>query len=286
MEIKRKPPWLTIRIKGGKKRGDVEKILSDYNLHTVCEEAACPNRCECFASGTATFLIMGPHCSRSCRFCNVSSEKPLPLDPQEPRHLAEAVSRLGLKHVVITSVTRDDLADGGSAHFVECVRLLKKNPETPKIELLIPDFQGDQEALFKVLDAGPDILNHNVETVPSLYSRVRPQADFEQSLQVLTRTKENYPSIFSKSGFMLGLGECREEVLALLQALYQSKCEILTIGQYLPPSKNHYPLQDYIHPDVFAEYKKIALDMGFKAVASGPFVRSSYFAADLFSEII
>jgi lipoic acid synthetase len=277
----KKPEWLKIKINNSTNVSDIKKMLSRLSLHTVCEEANCPNQMECFGKRTATFMIMGRICSRNCQFCNVESNHPTPLDNSEPEHIAEAVKELKLKHVVITSVTRDDLPDGGTLHFAETIKAVKRLNTKVIVEVLIPDFKGDEDGLKLVIDAGPEIINHNVETVPRLYPEVRPQADYRQSLDVIKNVKKQGMNIFSKSGIMIGLGETKDEVLELFRDLRKADCDILTVGQYLAPSKKHYPVSEYIHPDVFAFYKEEAEKMGFKSVASGPFVRSSYNAAEV-----
>jgi len=253
---------------------EVMGILRELGLHTVCEEANCPNRGECFESKTATFMILGNVCTRNCTFCAVSKGKPQPVDPDEPERLAEAASKLGLEYVVVTSVTRDDLPDGGAGHFAKVTQELHK--KGIKTELLIPDFQGNEQALKTVLDSDPEVLNHNVETVPRLYPEVRPKANYLQSLELLNRARDHT----TKSGIMLGLGEKQEEVEEVLDDLIKAGCDFLTIGQYLAPSRYHHPVIDYVHPDKFEELKQIALHKGFKHVASGPFVRSSYHAKE------
>ena len=277
----RKPEWLKIRVSSSSNISDVKEMLSRLSLHTVCEEANCPNQMECFSKRTATFMIMGRTCTRNCRFCNVENNLPVPLDKNEPDHISEAVKELKLRHVVITSVTRDDLPDGGAAHFAETIRAVKKACKNVIVEVLIPDFRGDSRALSEVIEAGPEIINHNVETVPGLYKEVRPQADYIQSLNVIRGIREKGNNIFSKSGIMVGLGEKQEEVLSLFRDLRNAECDILTVGQYLAPSSKHYPVKEYIHPDHFRFYEEEALKIGFKSVASGPFVRSSYNAAEV-----
>jgi lipoyl synthase len=277
----KKPEWLKIKINNNTNVSDIKKMLSRLSLHTVCEEANCPNQMECFGKGTATFIIMGRICSRNCQFCNVENNPPTPLEKLEPEHIAEAVKELKLKHVVITSVTRDDLPDGGAAHFADTIKAVKRLNTKVIVEVLIPDFKGDENGLKLIIDAEPEIINHNVETVPRLYPGVRPQADYLQSLNVIKNVKKLGINFFSKSGIMVGLGERQDEVLDLFKDLRNVDCDILTIGQYLAPSKKHYPVSEYIHPDVFAFYKEEAEKMGFKSVASGPFVRSSYNAAEV-----
>ena len=277
MTITRKPEWL-------KKQFDpiaearMTALLRSLSLHTVCEDANCPNRSECFKSKTATFLILGDVCTRGCRYCAVTKGAPQPLDQDEPQRVAEASEQLGLRHIVVTSVTRDDLPDGGADHFARTIKALKERLPQSTIEVLIPDFQGSAEALRRAMDAKPDIINHNVETVASLYPVVRPQADYGRSLELLRRVKQ--AGLYSKTGFMVGLGETRQDVLALLDDLVAAGCDMLTIGQYLQPSKNHLPVVEFVTPAQFDEYKAIAMQKGIRFVASGPFVRSSYHAAE------
>ncbi len=275
-----KPDWLKIKFVSNQSRNDVENLLADLHLHTVCEEANCPNLMECFCSKTATFMILGKVCTRNCTFCTVTKGTPVMPDSEEPANVARAIGRLGLRHAVITSVTRDDLADGGSAHFASVIEEIRKMDNTVIVEVLTPDFQGDLDALRTVVAARPDILNHNIETVPALYPEVRPMAVYERSLKFLRDAKLIDPSIYTKSGIMLGLGEKKEEVIASLRDLRANGCDFLTIGQYLSPSKKHHPVVEFITPDVFEEYRVIALELGFKHVASGPLVRSSYHAAE------
>lgn len=277
----RKPSWLTIRVKSSSALAETEKLLRDLSLHTVCEEATCPNRMECFSNRTATFMILGGVCTRNCTFCDVTSGQVLPPDPEEPGHVAEAVGKLGLKHAVITSVTRDDLPDGGAAHFVEVIQAVRRASPGTTIEVLIPDFLGDAGALGKVIAAGPEIINHNVETVPSLYPEVRPRADYSRSLQLLKRVKDAKPAMVSKSGIMLGLGETEAEVIDVLKDLRSGGCDFITIGQYLAPSKEHHPLVQYVYPETFRRLKEAAYRLGFTAAASAPFVRSSYRAGEM-----
>lgn len=282
MTYVRKPEWLKVKLGGNSNSGNVNGILKKYSLNTVCGEAGCPNMGECFSRGTATFMILGKNCTRNCRFCKVTSGKPEPLDEMEPLHVAEAIKEMGLKHTVITSVTRDDLKDGGAGHFANTVLEIRRHNPEVTIEVLIPDFKGDCEALKRVVDAKPDIINHNVETVPELYSAVRPQAILQRSLEVLKRVKELDNSIFTKSGFMVGLGETEEQVLKLLRDLRAVDCDVVTIGQYLQPSKLHYNLVEYVTPEQFKKYEDFARGIGFKYAASGPLVRSSYHAEDEF----
>ena len=279
----RKPEWLKVEI-GGLRYGKVGRVLDQYALNSVCEQADCPNKSECFKNGTATFMLLGNHCTRNCTFCKVEHGLPQPADPDEPDKVAQAVAELGLRHVVVTSVTRDDLPDGGAGHFAATINSVRShNPDTI-IEVLIPDFQGNRQALQTVLDARPDILNHNVETVPELYNEIRPKAIFTRSIKLLQQTKEYVPGIFTKSGFMLGLGEEYTQVISLLKDLHIVGCDVVTIGQYLQPSLQHYPVKEYVHPDLFKKYKDIALGMGIPSVASGPLVRSSYHAEDDFKK--
>lgn len=273
-----KPEWLKIRVTETPNRQSVEDLLGDLSLNTVCAEANCPNYNECFNNKTATFMILGIYCTRNCRFCNVTSARPQQVDTQEPQHIGEAVARMGLRYVVVTSVTRDDLPDGGAAHFAKVIQEIRKQSPKTKIEVLIPDLQGNLDALKVVSDAKPDVISHNIETVPRLYRQVRPQAQYLRSLDVIEKIKELDSGIRSKTGIMVGLGETSEEVLQVLDDLRARGCEFLTIGQYLAPSKEHVPVTAYIHPNQFEEYKKIAEEKGFLHVASGPFVRSSYHA--------
>jgi len=277
MTITRKPQWLKKQF-DPVAEGKMTALLRSLSLHTVCEDANCPNRSECFKSKTATFLILGDVCTRGCRYCAVSKGAPFPLDPDEPQHVAEAAETLGLKHIVVTSVTRDDLPDGGADHFARTIAALRERLPQSTIEVLIPDFQGDRDALQCVIDAKPDIINHNVETVPALYPVVRPQANYRRSLELLQRVKQ--AGLYSKTGFMVGLGESQTDVLSLMDDLAAIGCDMLTIGQYLQPSKNHLPVAAFITPEQFDEYKKLALAKGIRYVASGPFVRSSYHAAE------
>ena len=273
-----KPEWLKIKVRGGGERAEVEDILRKLSLHTVCEEANCPNRMECFGRKTATFMILGRICTRNCTFCNVEKGnlKPDPVDANEPLHVAQAVQKLGLRHAVVTSATRDDLPDGGAGHFAAVIREIKKLNAGVIVEVLIPDFRGDFDALGTVAKAGPEIINHNIETVPSLYPAVRPQASYAMSVELLRRVKMLDAGIYAKSGIMLGLGEKKEEVVQVFGDLRDAGCDFLTVGQYLAPSHRHHPVVDYVRPEVFKEYEETALEMGFKHVASGPLVRSSY----------
>jgi lipoic acid synthetase len=274
------PEWLKKRLPTQDKWVKVEETLADLSLNTVCRSAQCPNQGECFSNNTATFMILGENCSRNCRFCAVNSAKPEKVDLMEPAHLAEAVKRLNLKYVVITSVTRDDLQDGGVNQFIKVVEEVKKISNDIKIELLTPDFQGEVEILKKLAAADFEVFNHNVETIPRLYSSVRPEADYQQSLFVLEKMKKLKPAFYTKSGIMVGLGEKKDEVVELMKDLREKDVEILTIGQYLQPSKQHLKVTEFITPELFAEYKSIGKSLGFKSVVSQPFARSSYHAAE------
>ena len=273
-----KPDWLVKRLPYGENRKMITEMLRGLKLHTVCEQANCPNIGECFCNKTATFMIMGNQCTRNCTFCQVSKGVPMAVDTQEPQHLAQAVKKLALKHVVVTSVTRDDLPDGGAEHFANVINAVRNTCPHTTIEVLIPDFQGSMAALQMVIDAKPTVINHNIETIEWLYPTVRPMADYKRSLTLLKRVKDRDPSIKTKSGIMVGLGETFDEVIQVMRDLRAADCEFLTIGQYLAPSEKHHPVVEYIHPDVFIEYKTEAETLGFTYVASGPFVRSSYHA--------
>lgn len=274
----RKPKWLRVKYRSSDEVMEVHRLMKSLSLNTVCQEAGCPNLMECFGRKIATFMILGKYCTRNCRFCNVESNQPQPVDPQEPEHVAKAVSELGLKHVVITSVTRDDLPDGGASHFVNVIEAIRTRNEQVTIEVLIPDFQGNVKALAKVVAAKPQIINHNVETIPRLYKSVRPQAIYQRSIQLLYQVKLLDPNILTKSGIMVGLGETIDEVRDVLVDLHDADCDLLTIGQYLAPSKTHYPVFAYVTPTVFKQYEQIGRSLGFKHVESGPLVRSSYHA--------
>jgi lipoic acid synthetase len=263
----------------------IKGMIGRDRLHTVCQEAKCPNIWECFSHKTATFLIMGSRCTRSCRFCSVPQGNLEPPDPQEPARVARVCREMGLKYVVITSVTRDDLADGGAGIFAETIKAIRHRIPDGCVEVLIPDFQGSKKSLDTVLQAGPDVLNHNIETVVRLYPRVRPQANYRRSLQLIQRAHEFNPQLPTKSGLMLGLGEFSEEITQTLEDMLQAGCRILTLGQYLQPSKNHLAVERFIPPEEFELWRKKALKMGFAEVASGPFVRSSYHAQELFQEV-
>ena len=278
-----KPEWLRVKAPQFERIGNTANLLSDLKLNTVCQEASCPNIGECFASGTATFLIMGPGCTRACPYCDINFDRSKrELDPTEPHRLAEAVSRMNLKHVVITSVNRDDLDDGGASQFFQCVsEVRKKSPETT-IELLIPDLCGNWQALELVLDSKPNVLNHNIETVRGLYRKVRPQGNYQRTLDLLKRTREYFPSVYTKSGFMLGLGESDDEVLNLLSDLKNHFVDIVTIGQYLSPGPKHLPVQRFVSPSKFNFFKLFGEDnLGFMQVVSSPLTRSSYHAEEI-----
>jgi lipoic acid synthetase len=280
--LRRKPDWLKRRLPTGDAFNQVRALIEAGQLHTVCQEAKCPNIWECYSHHTATFLIMGERCTRNCRFCSVAPGLPAPVDPQEPVRVAEAAAGMELSYVVVTSVTRDDLPDGGAGHFAATIRAIRRRIPGAEIEVLVPDFQGERSALETVLRARPDVLNHNIETVPRLYARVRPQADYRRSLELLCRAQEFDGTIPTKSGLMLGLGERPEEVRQALQDLRAAGCRILTLGQYLQPSPEHLPVENYILPEDFNGWRDTALAMGFYEVASAPFVRSSYHAKEAF----
>jgi len=279
------PPWIKSNELWSEQTNSVRKLLKDLKLHTVCLEARCPNLGECYSSGTATFLILGNICTRNCRFCAVEHGIPEKLDPEEPARVAKAVSILGLKFAVLTSVTRDDLPDGGAEHYAQTIKAIKKEVPGCYVEVLVPDFQGKEKALIKVLESSPEVFAHNVETVPRLYSKVRPKANYERSLTVLKRAKSIAPQVVIKSGFMVGLGEKRHEIQALLQDLRENGCEIVTIGQYLRPRLDLLPVSKYYTPEEFSEFKEEARKLGFTQVESGPLVRSSYHAEKLFREL-
>ena len=281
---KRFPPWLRKRLSISKTALETETLLAALNLRTVCQSARCPNSGECFSSRKATFMLLGSICTRSCRFCAVEGGQAEPLDPEEPGRVAEASFRLRLKHVVLTSVTRDDLPDGGARHFRDTILEVRRLLPRATVEVLTPDFQGSLSSLRTiVLDGRPGIFNHNLETVPRLYSRVRPEADYQRSLNVLRTVKELDSSLYTKSGLMLGMGEVKDEVLGVMQDLRKVGCQLLTIGQYLSPSREHLPVEEFVTPAVFEEYRKVGEEMGFLSVASSPFVRSSYNAERQFA---
>ncbi len=275
----KKPEWIRIRHTNSSKVNELKKTLRSQDLFTVCEEAQCPNLSECFNHGTATFMIMGQICTRRCPFCDVAHGRPNPLDINEPQHLAKTISKMSLRYVVITSVDRDDLRDGGASHFKACIDEIRQKTPSVKIEILTPDFRGRvKKALDIFHDCPPDVFNHNLETVPSLYPKVRPGSDYQQSLELLNNFKEKHPHVKTKSGLMLGVGETQKQVINVLKDLRSHKVDMLTLGQYLQPSRHHLAVEEYITPNQFEEYKTIAKKLGFSQVASGPMVRSSYHA--------
>ncbi|RJQ30143.1 MAG: lipoyl synthase [Peptococcaceae bacterium] len=284
-EVVSRPAWLRKTVTHSHAVESTREMLADLRLHTVCQGARCPNLSECFTRGTATFMILGDCCTRRCNFCAVAKGRPEPPDPAEPARVAEAAARLGLKYVVITSVTRDDLPDGGAGHFARTVGEVRRAVPGAVVEVLVPDFQGNVSALASVLAAGPDVLNHNVETVPRLYPLVRPRADYRRSLDLLREAGKLDRGVRIKSGLMVGLGEKREEVRAVMSDLRAAGCAVLTVGQYLQPSPAHLPVFEFVLPAVFQEYREQGLALGFKEVASGPWVRSSYRAGEMFAGI-
>ena len=283
--IKKKPNWIRSRILDSQNYFETKEIINKKRLHTVCQEASCPNISECWSKRHATFMIMGDTCTRACAFCNVKTGKPTHLDPLEPTKIAQATKELNLKHVVITSVDRDDLEDGGAEHFSKTIQEIRKKNNQTTIEVLTPDFLRKGDVYKKVVSAAPDVFNHNIETVPSLYLKVRPGSKYFTSVNLLRSVKEINKKIFTKSGVMLGLGETRDEVLQVMDDLLEANVDFLTIGQYLQPSVKHYPLDRYVHPEEFAELKSIALLKGFLIVASSPLTRSSYHADEDFSKM-
>ena len=283
--IKKKPNWIRSRILDSQNYFETKEIINKKRLHTVCQEASCPNISECWSKRHATFMIMGDICTRACAFCNVKTGKPTHLDPLEPTKIAQATKELKLKHVVITSVDRDDLEDGGAEHFSKTIQEIRKKNNQTTIEVLTPDFLRKGDVYKKVVSASPDVFNHNIETVPSLYLKVRPGSKYFTSVNLLRSVKEINKKIFTKSGVMLGLGETRDEVLQVMDDLLEANVDFLTIGQYLQPSVKHYPLDRYVHPEEFAELKSIALLKGFLIVASSPLTRSSYHADEDFSKM-
>jgi lipoic acid synthetase len=284
VQVKR-PEWLKVKTSWGENYRRIKSLLSRFDLHTVCQEANCPNVSHCFEQGTATFLILGDVCTRGCKFCDVKRGDPLPVDEDEPKRLAEVVRELRLQYVVITSVTRDDLPDGGANIFAHTIREIKGQVPDCKVEVLIPDFAGSLESLEMVLKAKPDVLNHNVETIKRLYPVVRKGADYQRSLDLLGNAKRIDETIITKSGIMLGLGETWDEILQVMKDLKNADCALLTIGQYLSPSDDHLPVMKFYHPDEFLKLKKIGEDMGFAHVESGPLVRSSYHAQEQVNHI-
>jgi lipoic acid synthetase len=275
----RKPEWIRVRAGGGERFNEIKKILREAKLHTVCEEASCPNIGECFGHGTATFMIMGDLCTRRCPFCDVAHGRPQALDVDEPRHLGETIAAMKLQYVVITSVDRDDLRDGGAQHFVDCIRCVRELSPATKIEILTPDFRGRLDRALGILDAAPpDVMNHNLETVPRLYRQARPGSDYAHSLRLLKDFKAAHPDVPTKSGLMVGLGETDDEILEVMKDLRAHEVDMLTVGQYLQPSKHHLPVARFVHPDTFAMYGREASTLGFVNAACGPMVRSSYHA--------
>ena len=279
-EMLRKPAWIKIKLPRNTDKIDhIKKTLRKNNLHSVCEEASCPNLAECFNHGTATFMILGDICTRRCPFCDVAHGKPLPPSAEEPIKLAKTIAEMKLKYVVITSVDRDDLRDGGAQHFVDCISAIREHSPSTKIEVLVPDFRGRMDRALEILkQSPPDVFNHNLETIPRLYRECRPGANYQWSLDLLKKFKQQHPDIPTKSGLMMGMGEDKHEIAEVLQDLRTHDVEMLTLGQYLQPSKHHFPLKRYVHPDEFDELGAIAKDLGFSHAASGPMVRSSYHA--------
>ena len=277
--VLRKPDWIRVRIPASSEVGRIKNILRTRKLASVCEEASCPNISECFSHGTATFMIMGEICTRRCPFCDVAHGKPLALDEDEPRQLAEAVAEMKLKYVVVTSVDRDDLKDSGAGHFADCISELRAHNPNTRVEVLVPDFRGRMEIALEILsNFPPDVFNHNLETVPRLYKKARPGADYQWSLALLKQYKQLNPSVLTKSGLMLGLGETLDEVREVMRDMRDHDVDMVTLGQYLQPSRDHLALERYVHPDEFAELARDAKELGFSHVASGPLVRSSYHA--------
>ena len=278
----RRPEWLRPLPLNPTVLAEMTKLMRGLELHTVCESAECPNRAKCFGEGTATFMILGDICTRNCTFCAVTKGKPLPPDPEEPEHIVAAVKKLGLRYVVITSVTRDDLPDGGASQFAQTITAIHKYDPSIIIEVLVPDFKGSLSALQTVIDAQPTVLNHNVETVLRLYPEVRPKANYKQSVELLKQAKVIDNGFFTKSGLMLGLGETHQEVIEVMADLRQASCDILTLGQYLQPSLKHHGIVRYVTPEEFEEYQHLGEGMGFSSVVSGPLVRSSFHAAEAY----
>ena len=279
----RRPHWLKLKPLNSTILAEMKILTRDLRLHTVCESARCPNQTKCFGEGTATFMILGDICTRDCTFCAVKHGKPQAPDPQEPEHIVTAVDKLGLRYVVITSVTRDDLPDSGASQFAQTIKAIHKYDPNIMVEVLIPDFRGSLSAVQTVIDTYPTVLNHNIETVPRLYPEVRPKADYRRSIEILKQSKLLNNRILTKSGFMLGLGEIRQEVIELMANLRQAGCDLLTIGQYLQPSLRHHKVMKFIPPEEFEEYGNIGKQLGFQHVASGPLVRSSFHAAETYS---
>jgi len=287
VERLRKPEWIRVRAPSSPRFYEIKRILREHHLHTVCEEASCPNIGECFGKGTATFMIMGDICTRRCPFCDVGHGRPLPLDADEPINLAKTIAALGLRYVVITSVDRDDLRDGGAAHFVDCIRAVREHSPQTQIEVLVPDFRGRLDRALDVLaQAPPDVMNHNLETVPRLYRQARPGSDYAHSLRLLQDFKARFADVPTKSGLMVGLGETDDEILATMRDMRAHGIDMLTIGQYLQPSAQHLPVLRYVHPDTFASFEREAYAMGFRHAAVGAMVRSSYHADQQAEEVL
>src|SRR3954451_24156913 len=275
----KKPDWIRVRLGDGKRFQEIKQILREHKLHTVCEEATCPNISECFGKGTATFMILGDLCTRRCPFCDVAHGRPLPPDADEPAHLGDTIAALALKYVVITSVDRDDLRDGGAGHFKDCISAVRERSPRTRIEILVPDFRGRLEPALETLSVSPpDVLNHNLETVPRLYRQARPGSDYAHSLRLLQAFKARFPDVPTKSGLMVGLGETDDEIIATMRDMRAHGIDMLTIGQYLQPSPGHLPVLRYVHPDMFARFEREAYAMGFRHAAVGALVRSSYHA--------
>jgi lipoic acid synthetase len=283
----KKPDWIRVRVSASPRFNEIKKILREHHLHTVCEEASCPNIGECFGKGTATFMIMGDICTRRCPFCDVGHGRPLPLDADEPINLARTIAALKLRYVVVTSVDRDDLRDGGAQHFVDCIRAVRENSPVTRIEVLVPDFRGRLDRALDVLSAAPpDVMNHNLETVPRLYQQARPGSDYAHSLRLLREFKQRFPDIPTKSGLMVGLGETDGELLDVMRDMRAHGIDMLTIGQYLQPTTGHLPVLRYVHPDVFKLFEHEAYAMGFRHAAVGALVRSSYHADQQADEVL
>ncbi|MGB1701577.1 MAG: lipoyl synthase [Cycloclasticus sp.] len=286
-EILRKPHWIRAKVPSGTRVNSIKKALRSHGLYSVCEEAACPNLGECFNNGTATFMIMGDICTRRCPFCDVAHGRPKPLDTDEPKKLADTIKDMQLRYVVITSVDRDDLRDGGADHFAQCIDAVREKNPSIQVEILVPDFRGRRDIAIEILkQTPPDVFNHNLETVPRLYKKARPGSDYQWSLDLIKRYKEAKPSVATKSGIMLGLGETLDETLAVMQDLRDHHCDMLTLGQYLQPSQGHLAVERYVTPEEFDELAKLGKEMGFSHVASGPMVRSSYHADQQASGVI
>ena len=283
----KKPDWIRVRAGGSPRFYEIKRILREHNLHTVCEEASCPNIGECFGKGTATFMIMGDICTRRCPFCDVGHGRPNALDADEPRNLAKTIAALRLRYVVVTSVDRDDLRDGGAAHFVDCIRAVREHSPSTQIEVLVPDFRGRLDRALAILEAAPpDVMNHNLETVPRLYRQARPGSDYAHSLALLREFKRRCPGVPTKSGLMVGLGETDDEILAVMRDMRQHDIDMITIGQYLQPSRNHLPVSRYVEPATFAMFEREAIAMGFRHAAVGALVRSSYHADKQAEEVL